>query len=152
MKHQLLDDEAIGLLKEWADMLPTVMHATHEVHIMTGQQLLEMGYVEREGRKIDPKEDYRYNQPVQIAANHFRRMKSAWYANGEAGVMAYIESIRKLSEQPKKQKHEGGFRKKWMGALSYLQSILWPKRTLQSQGPTGTGDHYPAKAKGLQRV
>lgn len=77
MKQKPLDDEAVQLLKQWADMLPVVMHQTHEVHIMTGTELLEMGYVEREGKKIDPEEDYRYNQPVQIAANHFRRMKNA---------------------------------------------------------------------------
>jgi hypothetical protein len=153
MKQKPLDDEAIALLKQWADMLPVVMHQTHEVHIMTGAELLEMGYVEREGKKIDPEEDYRYNQPVQIAANHFRRMKNAWHSNGEAGVIGYIESVKRIAVlENKKVKNERGFAKFWMGALSYLQSKLWPKRILQPQGQTGAANNNQAKEKQLHSL
>lgn len=154
MKQQQLDAASLKMLKDWADQLPVVMHQTHEVHIMTGKDLLEMGYVERDGKKIVPDEDYRYNAPVQVAANHFRRLKRAWYSNGEQGVLAYITHIEKLVQESKivKPKRERTFKTKWLDTLLHLQSFLRKKGILQPSGKKGIQDHGEAKEEGLHRV
>lgn len=90
------------MLRKYADALPCVMETKIEVHLMKGSELLEIGYVEEEGKKIDPKKTYPFNQPVKIAANHYRRLKNAWMRNGEEGVQHYINNIAKLMKEENK--------------------------------------------------
>lgn len=90
-------------MRKLAGQLPMVMHNTLEVHIMTGQEILDMGYVLHEGQVIDPEVNYRYNQPVQIAANHFRRLKRAYYRDGKLGLVNYVIEIKELAQQQKNE-------------------------------------------------
>ncbi len=80
-------------LKAYAAVLPPVLNGTCEKHIMTGGELLEMGYVEQDGEVIDPKKKYNYNMPVQLASNHYRRLKKAYLKKGVAGIQEYSDSI-----------------------------------------------------------
>lgn len=91
------------LLKSIASKMPVVFHNTHEVHYMTGAELLEMGWVEMDGEKIDPLKKYVYNAPVQLAANHYRRLKHALQANGKKGVEAYMNHIKAIVANHRKQ-------------------------------------------------
>lgn len=96
MLNESFDKEDEKLLREYADHLPVVMIETYEVHKMTGAELIEMGYVVMDGKEINPEKKYNYNAPVQIAANHYRRLKRAWIKDGEAGVSKYIHHIADL--------------------------------------------------------
>jgi hypothetical protein len=91
------DDEKT--LRDYANQLPLVWTNTLERHRMTGQELIEMGYVEQKGQKINPEEKYIYNSPVQIAANHYRRLKRAWLKHGAKGIATYLLQVRKLMDQ-----------------------------------------------------
>lgn len=92
------------LLKAYANHLPVVFQNTHEVHKMTGAELIEMGYVEKGGEKLLPAMKYEYNMPVQLAANHYRRLKNAWLKDGEPGITAYLKEIADLIEKNKEKK------------------------------------------------
>ncbi len=102
MPLRTLKTDEVKLLKAYAARMPVVMHNTHEVHIMTGAELLEMGYVEHEGEKLIPAKKYHFNTPVQLAANHFRRLKRAWLKDGESGIRKYIFEISDLIHKNKK--------------------------------------------------
>jgi hypothetical protein len=85
------------LLRAYADKMPIVFHNTHEVHYMTGAEILDFGHVVKEGEKLDPEKKYAYNMPVQLAANHYRRLKRAWLKNGEEGIKQYVSHIAQLA-------------------------------------------------------
>ena len=98
MSRKKLDREDEILLQKYADTLPCVMHQTHEVHRLTGAEILEMGYEEYNGEKLIPAKIYEYMMPVQVAANHFNRLKRAWLKDGQDGLTAYFKGIAKLME------------------------------------------------------
>jgi hypothetical protein len=89
-------------LKVWADKLPIVMYTTHEWHYLKGHEVLDMfestGADTIEGIDI-PKTDivpdgtYRYPFPVQIAINHYRKLKKAWLKSGSEGVKKYVDNL-----------------------------------------------------------
>lgn len=91
------------LLKSIASKMPIVFHNTHEVHYMTGAEILEYGHVVKEGEQLDPEKKYAYNMPVQLAANHYRRLKHALQANGKKGVEAYMNHIKAIVANHRKQ-------------------------------------------------
>ena len=101
MSNRALTKQEEKLLREYAAKMPIVMQNAHEVHKMTGAELIEMGYVEQEGEIIIPEKMYAYNAPVQVAANHYRRLKKAWLKNGQDGLKTYISKITKLIHQHK---------------------------------------------------
>lgn len=76
-----------------AGMLPLVMVRSHEKHIVTKEELEEMGWVGAE-KMEDGK--YLYKAPVMIAQNHYRCMKRAYLKNGAPGLDRYIERIKSL--------------------------------------------------------
>lgn len=90
-----------NILKELASRLPQVMHETKEQRLVTGQELIDMGMVPSNGVPYIPTEKYLQELPVQIAANHYRRMKRAYNSNGQEGVQKYIDEINALSEAHK---------------------------------------------------
>jgi len=90
------DEKALRLFV--AD-LPTVMNETSEVHIVTGKELIEIGEVLPDGGKIDPEKKYPYRMPVKIASNHYRQIKRAYLKNGQAGITAYLQFIKRLMEK-----------------------------------------------------
>ncbi len=80
-------------LRLLADKMPMVLVNTHEVHIMTKEELDEYGYVGAEKFKDG---SYKVPMPVQIAMNHYRGLKKAWLKDGFKGCAAYIEKINKI--------------------------------------------------------
>jgi hypothetical protein len=93
-----LGPEEDKLIKKIAERLPVVMEHTIEVHLLKGSEILEWGTVnEIDGKPIDPEKEYRYNMPVQIAVNHYRRLKRAWKKSKNFDAfMAYMKRIDKL--------------------------------------------------------
>lgn len=98
------EDEHI--LQIYCKKLPIIQTQTHEVHLLTGKELQEMGYVEHEGQVIDPEKTYRYNAPVLLAANHYRRLKRAWMRNGQVGIENYLREVKKAVDLHKQQTAE----------------------------------------------
>lgn len=78
-----------------AAKMPIVLTSTHEKHIMTNEELIEMGYVGAE-KMEDGK--YLYKAPVQISKNHYRALKKAYLKNGAAGCSKYIAKIKALPD------------------------------------------------------
>lgn len=101
-----LSKEDEKLLRRYAKILPVIMEDTHEIHKMTGDEMIEMGYVEYEGFKIDPKGKYLYKYPVQVAMNHYRRLKRSWLADGVEGLTEYFKLVAAAIEAHKNVKIE----------------------------------------------
>ena len=80
-------------LRSLANKMPLVLMNTHEKHIMTKEELDEMGYV---GAEQMADGTYLYQSPVQIALNHYRALKKAWIKDGFKGCSNYIDRINKL--------------------------------------------------------
>lgn len=100
-KNRKLDADDEKDLMEYVAQLPIIMETTHEVHNMKGSELLEMGYVEMEGQIINPELYYNYNAPVQIAVNHYNRLKKAWIRHGQKGLAKYIADVFELCNKQK---------------------------------------------------
>lgn len=92
------------ILRAYVSQMPVITIDTCETHIMTGQELKEIGYVEKEPLKNDVK--YKYKYPVIIAANHYRRLKKAWLKDGEAGLKKYLEGVKEAIDNYKKEQAE----------------------------------------------
>lgn len=87
-----------------ASNLPVVLEAKVERHILTKDEAIE------QFPETDP-ETFAFIQrgpnagkvvatmPVQLACNHYRRLKKAYYTGGEPAVMAYIGKIKKLEKE-----------------------------------------------------
>ena len=88
-----LTKHAAKKLREVADNMRPVMMNTHEKHIMTKEELDEMGFAHAE--KL-PTGSYIYKAPVQLAFNHYRALKKAFKAKGFSGCAAYITRINNL--------------------------------------------------------
>jgi hypothetical protein len=81
-------------LKKVADQLPIYFVQSHEIHVMTGQEILdETEFKEIGGKPINPEEKYAVPMPVQIAFNHHRKLKEIYSKFGLAGVKEYSEKI-----------------------------------------------------------
>lgn len=81
-------------LRKVADQLPIYFIQSHEKHIMTGKEILEeTEYKEIDGKPINPDEKYIVPQPVQIAFNHYRKIKGIYQKHSFAGVKEYCEKI-----------------------------------------------------------
>lgn len=81
-----------------AAQLPVVFDNAVEYHYYKGQELIDMNYELPAGEdgkreKIVPNKDYRFSMPVQVAANHARRMRRAYQRNGYEGVNAYVNRV-----------------------------------------------------------
>lgn len=87
------------ILKAFADRLPVIMDRTSERHIMKGSELKQMGYVFKPGENVKDDETRIFFQPVQVARNHYRRLKDAWEKNGQAGIQKYLNEIASLLKQ-----------------------------------------------------
>lgn len=79
--------------------LPVVMSPTQEFHIVTGQELIDQDIEDIDGLKVDPEQQYSQPMPVQIARNHFRRMKKAFKQQGAPGVAKYILSVNEMAKK-----------------------------------------------------
>lgn len=101
MLPKKLDAEDKVMLKEWARVLPVVMEWTSKKHKMTGEEMKEMGFVEEMGGEVDSEGKYVYSMPVQMAANHYRRLKRAWLKDGQPGLTKYLKHIVQLIEKEK---------------------------------------------------
>jgi len=91
-----IDKEDEKILRMYCDKLPIVFEYHHEKHRMKGSEMLEMGYVLKNGETIDPKLTYDYEYPVKVAVNHYRRLRQAWLKDGQPGILSYLEGIAKL--------------------------------------------------------
>jgi hypothetical protein len=91
----MLTKDIQHFLLSLAAKMPTVMVATHEKHIMTNEELAEMGYVGSEKMK-DGK--YLYKAPVHISKNHYRALKKAYLKSGAAGCGKYIDMVKALPD------------------------------------------------------
>lgn len=92
MKHKI-DNKTKKQLLFLAGKLPVVLVNTHEKHIMTKDELEEMGYVGAE--KMDDGR-YVYNSPLQIAMNHYRGLMKAFRKSGAKGCGEYIDKINAI--------------------------------------------------------
>jgi len=51
--------QILGIIDQAAAKLPVVTELTHEIHIVKGAEMIEVGYTElREGESVDPEETY----------------------------------------------------------------------------------------------
>ncbi len=91
------------MLKQCAALFPVVLEQSHEVHIMTGAEIMELekeyGDIEKSDKKLDPETKYPYTMPVQLAANHYRRLKNAWLKDGQPGVLKYMQGVAEVMKQ-----------------------------------------------------
>ncbi|MEI8142834.1 MAG: hypothetical protein WCG90_08210 [Chitinophagia bacterium] len=87
-----------------ASNLPVVMQAKTERHILTKEEAIEQFpetdpttfiYIPKgpnAGKVIA-------TYPVQLACNHYRRLKKAYFTDGQKGVIAYIKKIQELDKE-----------------------------------------------------
>ena len=80
-------------LKAIADNMRLIMVNTHEKHLMTKEELEEIGHADAEQL---PNGTFIYRAPVQIAMNHFRALKNAFKKNSFEGCLNYINKINAL--------------------------------------------------------
>jgi hypothetical protein len=81
-------------LKDLGSKLPIVFYQVKESGRYTGQELILVGLEKDEkGQALIPDKIYLYEQPVQIAVNHYRRMRKAWEMWGYEGVNKYVDKI-----------------------------------------------------------
>lgn len=105
MSHVITND-INKKLENIAKEMREVMVLTHEKHIVTKEELEEMGFVAAEKlpngkykfNEASTMKDgrYLYHAPVYIAMNHFRALKKAFKKNSWAGCRAYILKINAL--------------------------------------------------------
>lgn len=87
-----------------ASNLPLVMDWSCEYHIVTMEEAKEH-YPETPEKdfaviKKGPNKDkVVVNFPVQIAVNHYRRMKKAFQKSGQPGVIDYIQKVKALEKE-----------------------------------------------------
>lgn len=93
------------LLLGFVSKMPTIMIGTKELHIMTGAEIIEQGLQEtmklKEGEVLKPNLKYLVPFPVQIAANHYRRLKKAWKKDGEKWLSNYFNSVKSVIDNNK---------------------------------------------------
>jgi len=77
-------------LRAIAGMLPPMSYETRETQSIKGEDLLLSGHKEVEGKPIEAEREYFMRVPVYNEANHYRRLKRAFQANGREGVKAYL--------------------------------------------------------------
>ncbi len=94
------------LLRAYSLEMPIIAEDSVEVHVMTGKELKEFGYVEQEGKPLIDDKKYDYKYPVVIAANHYRRLKKAWLKDGEDGLKKYFERVKLSIDNHKKEQLE----------------------------------------------
>ena len=91
----ILTKDIQHFLLSLAAKMPVVIVSTHEKHIMTNDELVEMGYVGAE-KMEDGK--YLYKAPVQMHKNHYRALKKAYIKKGAVGCGQYIDKIKALPD------------------------------------------------------
>ena len=103
MASKKLSKEEEKILRAYCSQMPTFTEEACEVHIMTGIELKEMGYVEKKEEPIIEDKKYRFNYPVIMNTNHYRRLKKAWLKGGEAGLKKYFEGVKEAIDNHKKE-------------------------------------------------
>lgn len=86
--------QAQKLLRQIADTLPTVFYTVQESQVWSGKDLLLTGYESQ--ADIDPNQEYTIDSPVNIASNHYRRMKKLYQSHGVEAVNAYVQKVNEL--------------------------------------------------------
>jgi hypothetical protein len=82
-------------LLEAAKVNPLVFRQTHEIHRMTGKQLIEeFEITEIDGKPVVHDQIYNYNFPVQIAVNHKRKLRKLVNTYGPEVVPIYQEAMQ----------------------------------------------------------
>ena len=80
-----------------ASNLPVVMQETQEIHLLTGKELKEMEiFKDDKGNDLIDEVQYRWAFPVQVAWNHYRKLRKAYQAGGEPEVIKYIDRVADL--------------------------------------------------------
>ena len=85
-------------LRQIAASMPIVMRHTSEKQIMTGEELLQDEIYEVEGEKVDPAKTYVFHAPVQIAINHYRKLKKMYKKHGIPGIKMYCTEIYRIEK------------------------------------------------------
>lgn len=81
-----------------AGNLPVVMEETKEYHFLKGSELKEMEiFKDDKGNDIVDEKEYRWAFPVQIAWNHYRKLRKAFKHGGEPEVIQYINKVADLA-------------------------------------------------------
>jgi hydrogenase maturation factor HypF (carbamoyltransferase family) len=83
-------------LRNIAATMRMVLVWTHEVHLMTKEEMEEMGHVDAE--KLEDGM-YAVKMPVQIAKNHYRALKKNFKRTGWDGCRSYIMKINALENE-----------------------------------------------------
>ena len=90
------------LLKQLSVKMPQVTVRSHEKHLVKGSEILEWGTItEIDGKPINPEKMYLWQYPVISPANHLRRLRNRYKANGIEGVQEYLEWINGLAKGDK---------------------------------------------------
>lgn len=87
-----------------ASNLPVVLEAKVERHILTKEEAIEQfpetdpakfAYIQKGpniGRVVA-------TMPVQVACNHYRRLRRIYRKSGQPGVIKYIQKIKQLEKE-----------------------------------------------------
>lgn len=97
---QKLNKQQLKAFRLIAGQLPTISDQTCEKHWMLGSEIIALQlHNEIEGEVINPEKRYLYVFPVLLAANHYRRLKKAFYRADRDGVQEYIMLIERIAEE-----------------------------------------------------
>lgn len=66
--HFIMKKDTSQTFKELAKLLPIVLENTHEIHIVSGQELLDQDIrtVKVDGKDVEVKADQKYQQPMPV--------------------------------------------------------------------------------------
>jgi len=102
MSKRSLTKEIQKELREIADKMPIVFYTVPTSEPYTGKELkLTAIQEDSKGRPLEDDQIYMVKSQMDIASNHYRRMKKAYLKDGAAGVKAYCEKVWQLYEKSK---------------------------------------------------
>lgn len=92
-----LPADIVNKIKATAKILPVILSNTHEKHILSGAEIIELGTIEKiDGKAIVHERKYVMPMPVQLYWNHFRRLKKAYSKEGYIGVKRYVALVESI--------------------------------------------------------
>lgn len=113
MKQKEINKE----LRELASHMPIIMRSSVEYEVVKGDVLIEQGIKSVEMKDgttetVDPEKFYLQPAPVQIAINHYQKMKKIFSEMGVMGINAYTDAVLKYAAENKLEENfapVGGF-------------------------------------------
>lgn len=80
-------------LLQASTMLPEMSYTVKSHTDVTGEDLLLCDYKFEDGRDIIPEEIYKFDCPLILPVNHYKRLRKAFKRNGGQGVANYLSQF-----------------------------------------------------------